>query len=72
MKAAVSKLANHALASQNSYQRERHDCAHKDCQRHPTAQLRVRLRQTQHVNRRIRSVKNLRAGRTVRSREHFR
>jgi hypothetical protein len=68
----TSRYSNRALASQNSNQRQSHDCARNDCQRYPTTQLRMGVRQAQHVNRRIRSVKNLRAGRPVGGRVHFR
>jgi hypothetical protein len=64
--------SNLVLTSQNSNQRERHDCTRQDCQRHPTAQLRMRSRQAQHVDRRVGAVKNLCAGCSFSGRERFR
>jgi hypothetical protein len=64
--------SNRVLAAQNSNQRECHDCSRKECQNHPAPQLRVRLRQAQHVYRGIGAVKNHRARRSIRGREYFR
>jgi len=61
-----------ALTAQNSNQRECYDCSRKKCQNHPSPQLRIRLRQAQHVYRGIGATKNLRARRSIRGRKRFR
>src|SRR5271156_2933051 len=67
-----SEWTNRALARQDFHQRERHDCAREDCQRHPSPQLRMRFRHAEQVNRGIRPVKNFRAGHALRRRKSFR